>query len=436
MTTYILQHNTTSPKQSHQSAVGVDEDDIRDDLSNYKDDDLPSTLEDWEYWSRIALQQGHSHIFLKLGTWILIRFRQLAKISIEVELDGLLIPDHPANFEMDYDADFNEALGMTRLYSAIAHIDTHPEYLAHIFHEIGKASSEERLGSSHPGFKPLPELPTPVKSMILTHQSPFSHGWPFEEADADGHTDDEAEEDGVAGALNDMMISSAPESALAATSDGQDPHKRKRTMSSTLSPPKTDGGRGFPKRPKSNSAQVFVRPSSPTVTSIAGVTMAPSTAIGPPMSQPRPIETVYVAPSLTSSASHVTYECDMDAISDSIPLPKATQAIQLEDYMSQASVIMSWSGGETDSDMHISSASDVYDAAGHIEDPANNTFISGIDFTDDFEGYGSDQFRQSSHMGSEVMDGSVKAESSRGRPSRTDEDQWYMGMRGTRRPLK
>jgi hypothetical protein len=74
-----------------------------------------------------------------------------------------LIPDHPANFEMEFDADFCNALGMTQLYSVLAHIDTHPGYLAHIFHEIGKTSEKEQLGKSHPGFRPLPELPVPVK---------------------------------------------------------------------------------------------------------------------------------------------------------------------------------------------------------------------------------------------------------------------------------
>lgn len=182
-TPYIIAHVLNDPKSSPNTVHSVSlasrpggpvlheflyislicrQDDTNDDLIGHPED-LPSSLADWDDWHRTAFWQGNSHIFLKLGTWILLRFRQLAKLPIEGDLDGILIPDHPANFKMDADADFHEALGMTRLYSALAHIDTHPEYLAHIFHEIGKASSEERLGNSHPGVRPLPELPVPMK---------------------------------------------------------------------------------------------------------------------------------------------------------------------------------------------------------------------------------------------------------------------------------
>jgi hypothetical protein len=222
-------------------------DNTSDDLIGYSDENLPSTLDNWEDMHQTAFRKGNSHMFMKLGTWILLRFRQLAKIPLEEDPDGLLIPDHPANYQMDFDADFHEALGMTRLYSALAHIDTHPEYIAHIFHEIGKASSEERLGSSHPGFRPLPELPVPVKryaaswtyrttnpvcSMVSVKHWPYSS---IEDSDAEGHRDDEED---VSGALSDMIISGAPVSAPAVPADEHDPFKRKRTISNTLSPPK------------------------------------------------------------------------------------------------------------------------------------------------------------------------------------------------------
>lgn len=82
---------------------------------------------------------------------------------MDADIDGLLIPEDHDIFEIEDPDHLNEALGMTRLYAALAHIENHPEYLAHIFHAIGKASFEERLGSSHPGFRTLPELPTPLK---------------------------------------------------------------------------------------------------------------------------------------------------------------------------------------------------------------------------------------------------------------------------------
>jgi hypothetical protein len=135
---------------------------IEEDPDTYMDIQLPSAFEEWEDWHRTAFEQGNSKVFLKLATWILLRSRQLTQSTVNGPVEGLLIPDHPAVFWMDNDADYNEALGMTRLYAALAHIDTHPEYLCHLFHEIGKASFEGRLESSHPHLRPLPELPIPV----------------------------------------------------------------------------------------------------------------------------------------------------------------------------------------------------------------------------------------------------------------------------------
>ncbi|KAG2028752.1 hypothetical protein BDR03DRAFT_1019387, partial [Suillus americanus] len=127
MTTTTQIRNRLQPDLSSSSITGAEEipdiynsnDCVDDNAANIKDlydsDDikLPPALDDWAKWNRIALHKGNSHIFLKLGTWILLRFRQLTKTPIDADVDGLLISDHPASFEMEDKADFNEALGMT-----------------------------------------------------------------------------------------------------------------------------------------------------------------------------------------------------------------------------------------------------------------------------------------------------------------------------------
>ncbi|KAG2060502.1 hypothetical protein BDR06DRAFT_966983 [Suillus hirtellus] len=107
----------SSQKQSNKSVVVVNEDDNSDDLIGYPDENLPSTLDNWEEMHPTAFWKGNSHMFMKLGTWILLQFRQLAKILLEEDPEGLLIPDHPANYQMDFDADFHKALGMTCMVS-------------------------------------------------------------------------------------------------------------------------------------------------------------------------------------------------------------------------------------------------------------------------------------------------------------------------------
>ncbi|KAG2136435.1 hypothetical protein DEU56DRAFT_756341 [Suillus clintonianus] len=252
-------------------------------LGQFDDIELPTAHEDWTHWNRIAFERGNSRIFLKLATWILLRMRQLANRPIDGEVDGILVPESPAFLEIDNDANFHEALGMDRLYSALVHMDTHPQYLAHIFHEVGKASSEERLGCSHPNFRPLPDLPTPIHSMISYDELSWLQVMPpddedSDDIDAEGDVDDDQgdDEDGdVAGALNDMDISESPD-----VPDASEQQKRKRAMSSTFSPPKLsnpilpnsqqkDGGRGHPKRSKSGTAELFHRPSSPITRSIS-----------------------------------------------------------------------------------------------------------------------------------------------------------------------
>ncbi|KAG1828890.1 hypothetical protein DFJ58DRAFT_737582 [Suillus subalutaceus] len=82
---------------------GVDNAAAIPDLGHSVHIQFPSTLEDWEEWNWIAFQKGNSQIFLKLATWILLRFRQLAKIPIHGDLDALLIPENPASFHMEHE---------------------------------------------------------------------------------------------------------------------------------------------------------------------------------------------------------------------------------------------------------------------------------------------------------------------------------------------
>lgn len=219
---------------------------------------FPSNCEDWEDWNRIAFQRCHSRVFVKLGTWLMLRFRQLAGISNDDEIEGLLIPDHPSSFEIANDANYHEALGMHNLFSAISSMESHPQYLAHIFHEVGKASAEGRLGNSHPGVRSVPEPPTPVqryvninrhaKSYFVCSSMEFTEGlgWlrcrdltpDHESSDQDADIILDNEDNDVSTALNEMDISGAHSSADPA--DSLEALKRKRSMSSTFSPPKVN----------------------------------------------------------------------------------------------------------------------------------------------------------------------------------------------------
>lgn len=59
-------------------------------------------------------------------------------------------------YKIDNDTNYNETLNITCLYVVLANINTYFEYLCHIIHEIGKASYEGSLESSHPELRPLP----------------------------------------------------------------------------------------------------------------------------------------------------------------------------------------------------------------------------------------------------------------------------------------
>ncbi|KAG2060937.1 hypothetical protein BDR06DRAFT_966757 [Suillus hirtellus] len=311
----------SSQKQSNKSVIVVDEDDNSNDLIGYLDENLPSTLDNWEEMHPTAFRKGNSHI-------------QLAKIPLEEDPEGLWIPDHPANYQMDFDADFHEALGMTWLYSALAHIDTHPEYLAHIFHEIGKASSEEQLGSSHPGFRPLLELLVPVKSMVSVKH------WPYciiEELDAEADRNDEED---VSGALSDMIISGVPVKNQA------------------------DGGRGSSKWQKSTAGNIFICHSSPTTASIEGI-----------ISQPSPVNTLEAASSSIPSDSCTTWDYGMDTTTDPVYPPQLTLANQHHNSISDRSDI--------ESNMITSFPSNSQDAEEDIADPDNYDSLARIDFMHD-----------------------------------------------------
>ncbi|KAG1804133.1 uncharacterized protein BJ212DRAFT_1304432 [Suillus subaureus] len=176
-----------------------------EDLQHFKDTDFPSMFEDWEEWNHIVLQKGNSQVFLKLGTWILLQFRQLMETPIHGYVEGLLILDHPAAFDINNEVDYWEALRMTHLYSALTHVDTHPEYLSHLFHKLGKASCEGQLESSNPGLRPLPELPTPVLSMMVNKQLPWLKVLPFEDFLDSDDPDAKVLEDMVISGMQDLL---------------------------------------------------------------------------------------------------------------------------------------------------------------------------------------------------------------------------------------
>ncbi|KAG1762331.1 hypothetical protein EV702DRAFT_1052472, partial [Suillus placidus] len=224
---------------------------------------------EWDDWHHTAFERSNAHMFLKLATWIMYRFRLLTHDSpVDAPVDGLLIPDHPANYVIESEADYNEALGMTRLYAGLANIDTHPEHLCHIFHELGKAAYEGRLESSHPGLRPMPEPPIPVESTTANEEFPWLRAAPChdsdrsDEMDVEGNVDDVDGDASISTALDDMVISREQRTT---GNDLRDSLKRKRTMSKALSPPKVDGGRGYPKRLRANITEAFLRPSSPHV---------------------------------------------------------------------------------------------------------------------------------------------------------------------------
>ncbi|KAG1867654.1 hypothetical protein F4604DRAFT_1927437 [Suillus subluteus] len=398
------------------------------DIDNSEDTNFPSTLEDWEEWNHIAFEKGNSQMFLKLGAWILVRFRQLTQTPIHGNVEGLLIPDHPASFDIESEADFNEALGMTRLYSALTHVDTHPQYLAHLFHELGKASSEGRLECSHPDLRQLPEPPTPVLSMMADEQLPWLKALPLEEfvdsvdMDADGEFDD-GDGDGdvsISMALDDMNISGMHDSVEVV--DGQDVPKRKRTTSKALSPPKVDGGRGCPKRSRASHNGSFHRPSSPVVKSTSGRARTKTLQDGSTRDDGIPIQVIHFVDHRSGFAFPESEGDEIVPGSETIPDEHSIPSSTLCDT-GVVSDISAWSESE-ESRMQISSHSEGDEVAGNSEDPTNGMSGLGTVSTHDSDGLNIGQAVNQDHQaaGQEMSGSRGISESSIGDAHALDED--------------
>ncbi|KAG1830501.1 hypothetical protein DFJ58DRAFT_736936 [Suillus subalutaceus] len=236
---------------------------------------LPTGLENWEAWNQIAFEEGNSQILLKLGAWMLLRFRQLAMIPVDADLNGLIIPQSPRGMNFNSEDDFYEAIGMERLYSAIAHIDTRPRYMRYLLHRLGRSLASADNADGHSNNLSVGSPPAVTIGMM----SDISVPWiPLNSEVHDDTAGDTTDEQGiVTHAMHEMAIDSdgVPLDELldkSALNDG----KRKRT-SSQPSPPKKDGGRGPSKRPKP-----VIQPRSASVPPIPSSTvLVPSTAAAP-----------------------------------------------------------------------------------------------------------------------------------------------------------
>jgi len=116
--------------------------------------------------NRLAFEAGHTGTFISLGTWLLARTRQLKGADVSGDIDGVLVPGFPNHKEYTSDDDFYEALGMERLYTAIVNMEARPAYLAHLFHALGKSCASKPIGTSHPGLRPLLELPSVTREYV------------------------------------------------------------------------------------------------------------------------------------------------------------------------------------------------------------------------------------------------------------------------------
>ncbi|KAG1847427.1 hypothetical protein F4604DRAFT_1935938 [Suillus subluteus] len=208
-------HSTATAKVSASGiAVRNDLSDIemsQDGVEELDDTILPTGLENWEAWNQIAFEEGNSQILLKLGAWMLLRFRQLAMIPVDADLDGLIHEISPAQT-------------WTVALASEDNADGHSSNLA--------------VGSP--------------PAVTIGMMSDISLPWiPLNSEVHDDTAGDTTDEQGiVTHAMHEMAIDSdgvpLDESLdKSALNDG----KRKRT-SSQPSPPKKDGGRGPSKRPK------------------------------------------------------------------------------------------------------------------------------------------------------------------------------------------
>ncbi|KAG2045585.1 hypothetical protein BDR06DRAFT_1015501 [Suillus hirtellus] len=238
---------------------------------------LPPGLENWENWNKVAFESGNSKIFLKLGAWMLLRFRQLAVLPVDADVNGLVIPQSPRGMSFDNEDDFYEALGMERLYSAVAHIDTRPRYMRHLLHSLGRsvASADSEIGKTHDLAASSPPAVT------LSMMSDMTLPWISLANDMhDEIPVDDAEEQGkVIHAMEDMAIDSDGVPVDDTVPDMSRPEFKRKRTSSHASPPKKDGGRGPSKRPKEAIAVRSI--STPPV--ITSTVLGPSTVVAPPI---------------------------------------------------------------------------------------------------------------------------------------------------------
>ncbi|KAG1784504.1 uncharacterized protein HD556DRAFT_1451703 [Suillus plorans] len=245
--------------------------DISDlDAEGYEKGLLPPNQDKWEALTRLAFEKGNSQVFLKLATWMLVRFRDLTNRDMDSELDGLLISENPRLLEFDDDRYF-EAVGMERLYSAIVHMEARPRYLCHLFHALGKRLTESDVGTSNPRIWPSRSPPAVQREMMTDMELPWlgintditADPWlaftNVTDDDAEGSVDMDGRD--VTLALDSMIIEDDDLPIHHGTDAGISRlEKRKRTLSQA-SPPKKDGGRGTPKRCK-NGSQTNVTSSS------------------------------------------------------------------------------------------------------------------------------------------------------------------------------
>ncbi|KAG2108203.1 uncharacterized protein F5147DRAFT_773784 [Suillus discolor] len=133
---------------------------------------LPSILDDWSKWNRIAFEQGNLQVFLKLGTWMLLRFRQLAMLDMDTDVNGVIIPENPRTMAFDSEDQYLEALGMEHLYSAIVHMESRLCFLSHLFHSLGNVANDSDIRESNPRFWSIASPPPVTHSNRSVRRSP------------------------------------------------------------------------------------------------------------------------------------------------------------------------------------------------------------------------------------------------------------------------
>ncbi|KAG1804195.1 uncharacterized protein BJ212DRAFT_1486830 [Suillus subaureus] len=257
------------PDVNNRSSHGRDEEGLENVL-------LPSLHDDWEYWTRIVFEKGNSHVFLNLGTWMLIWFHQMMNLNMHALVDGLIILQNPRLMDEISNDHFFEAMGMERLYTAIAHMEMSPQYLCHLFHALGKAMSCSEVSCSNLQILPCNSPPV-IEAQMLSDMdipwlalkpdeimAPWSGFTDVTDNDADGLLDgDEVE---VIDALDCMIIGEGSTSDKPGTCVGDSKYPKRKRTSSQVSPLKKDGGRGPAKHCK-NCQEILAQSLSPILSS-------------------------------------------------------------------------------------------------------------------------------------------------------------------------